>query len=354
MLSWVALPAGKGFWFCQKGNGRTVSWFPFSPHRVAALPRILVLALATWMWCASASADLVVDDFTVGNAFDLTYSTGQSVIQDGLSTAHVLDGQRSILLPTISSGSATAEFDPSGVPFQFDMLSGSAGGGNLWLIYRNQTDLSVFANEYVRVTVTNLDAGLAKGSTDHRMSLDMNVGILSRNPVTNVISASNTKVAVLNSSQPQYVFVPLGPLLSSNANPHNIYELRVDFDYVIQDVSLGVSDIRIVSPRTQLPGDFSGDGFVDAADYALWRGRVGMPSIGFANDTIGGIVGQPHYAAWRANFGNSSGSVAAQSAVVVPAPQAGQLVAGVVVLMLLCRPCCARKATAFCGSTVRS
>jgi hypothetical protein len=58
---------------------------------------------------------------------------------------------------------------------------------------------------------------------------------------------------------------------------------------------------------TGRPGDFNNDGFVDAADYVVWRKNVRT---------------QEEYKAWRANFGQTAGNGAiagANSAVPEPA-----------------------------------
>jgi hypothetical protein len=61
---------------------------------------------------------------------------------------------------------------------------------------------------------------------------------------------------------------------------------------------------------TTLPGDFNGDGDVDAADYVVWRKT--------------GINGQQGYNDWRANFGQSTGG-GASSSTTVPEPAAAFL-----------------------------
>jgi hypothetical protein len=59
----------------------------------------------------------------------------------------------------------------------------------------------------------------------------------------------------------------------------------------------------IEAPSPGLPGDFNGDGKVDAADYVVWRKTDGS---------------QAGYDDWRTNFGRTSGSGAEQSAGAVP------------------------------------
>lgn len=52
-------------------------------------------------------------------------------------------------------------------------------------------------------------------------------------------------------------------------------------------------------------GDYNNDGVVNAADYVIWR-KNETTTNALKNDGIGGTVGVPQYAEWRAQFGNSS------------------------------------------------
>ena len=54
-----------------------------------------------------------------------------------------------------------------------------------------------------------------------------------------------------------------------------------------------------------LPGDYNGDGTVDAADYVVWRKNDGT---------------QQEYSTWRAQFGQTSGSGTAAIENSVPEP----------------------------------
>lgn len=54
------------------------------------------------------------------------------------------------------------------------------------------------------------------------------------------------------------------------------------------------------------PGDYNGDGFVDAADYVVWRKTDGENQAG--------------YDAWRANFGTGNGASSALAAGTIPEP----------------------------------
>jgi hypothetical protein len=75
-------------------------------------------------------------------------------------------------------------------------------------------------------------------------------------------------------------------------------------------------------PSAGIPGDFTGDGKVDAADYVVWRKTDGT---------------QPGYNDWRANFGRTSGSgssVGSNAAVPEPGTMALMLLAAVAVVRL--------------------
>jgi hypothetical protein len=63
-----------------------------------------------------------------------------------------------------------------------------------------------------------------------------------------------------------------------------------------------------------LPGDYNGNGIVDAADYTVWRDRLGQ-SVTLANENPAaatpGLVDAEDYAFWKANFGQTLGAGAA-------------------------------------------
>lgn len=72
----------------------------------------------------------------------------------------------------------------------------------------------------------------------------------------------------------------------------------------------------------QLPGDYNGDGIVDAADYTVWRDSLGRVWPGLAADGTGdGRVDGDDLTFWRERFGNTAGGVAPLAAAV-PEPDA--------------------------------
>jgi hypothetical protein len=67
-----------------------------------------------------------------------------------------------------------------------------------------------------------------------------------------------------------------------------------------------------------VPGDYNGNGSVDAADYVVWRDNLGTSNT-LPNDPTPGMVTQADYDFWKSNFGKTAGS-AAGAASTVPEP----------------------------------
>jgi autotransporter-associated beta strand protein len=78
------------------------------------------------------------------------------------------------------------------------------------------------------------------------------------------------------------------------------------FNYSLLDTG---TLIQLVVTNIGLPGDFNGDGFVDAADYAVLRKGMGS------------TYNEEHFNEWRTNFGEDSGSGNGSNSVgTVPEP----------------------------------
>ncbi len=88
-----------------------------------------------------------------------------------------------------------------------------------------------------------------------------------------------------------------------------------------------------VEQQLDLPGDYNGDGVVNAADYTVWRDTFGQMGPALAADADGDqSVGAGDYEIWKQNFGESAelqiapvsavgtGSVTATSSSNVPEP----------------------------------
>ncbi|MGI9458292.1 MAG: DUF4465 domain-containing protein [Aeoliella sp.] len=87
------------------------------------------------------------------------------------------------------------------------------------------------------------------------------------------------------------------------------------------------------------PGDFNGDGLVDAADYSQWRDRLGQAVVvkgTGADGDFSGIIDAGDYSVWKAAFGTNYLPSAIVSAVI-PEPRTDALLGVIVVAALLTR-----------------
>lgn len=81
----------------------------------------------------------------------------------------------------------------------------------------------------------------------------------------------------------------------------------------------GRSGIALATPIPELAGDYSDNGTVDAADYALWR-KNNNTAVTLPNDATPG-TSPADYAVWRSHFGQPPGSGSGASAnAAVPEP----------------------------------
>lgn len=99
------------------------------------------------------------------------------------------------------------------------------------------------------------------------------------------------------------------------------------------DGSIQANEYVRLAYAAGLPGDFNGDGQVDAADYTVWRDTAGSTSQ-FAADANGdGKIDASDYAIWVANYGRSTSATTA-----VPEPSSIATVFAAIGLMAVC-PC---------------
>ena len=73
-----------------------------------------------------------------------------------------------------------------------------------------------------------------------------------------------------------------------------------------------------------VPGDYNGNGTVDAADYTVWRDTLGWTANLQANGNnsggSAGVINQADYTAWKINFGQPTGGGSGAGADNVPEP----------------------------------
>jgi hypothetical protein len=84
------------------------------------------------------------------------------------------------------------------------------------------------------------------------------------------------------------------------------------------NVAYGAMSVTLQVTLGMLPGDYNGDGKVNAADYVVWRKYSGTTTTLF-NDPHGGTIGALQFNTWRQNFGQTAGS-GSSSDTTVPEP----------------------------------
>jgi autotransporter-associated beta strand protein len=115
--------------------------------------------------------------------------------------------------------------------------------------------------------------------------------------------------------------------------------LNWNLSYGANFVKLAVQEATVVT----LPGDYNGDGFVNAADYVMWRDTLGSMELLDADGDGNDIVDAGDYPVWSANFGasegvgSSSNALSATAAVPEPASIALLLAAALGVIGLRTR-----------------
>jgi hypothetical protein len=68
--------------------------------------------------------------------------------------------------------------------------------------------------------------------------------------------------------------------------------------------TLSTAALPWVEEQLDLPGDYTGDGVVDAADYCAWRDTLNQTGAGLAADGSGDqVVNAEDYALWKQHFG---------------------------------------------------
>jgi hypothetical protein len=91
--------------------------------------------------------------------------------------------------------------------------------------------------------------------------------------------------------------------------------------------------LATLAAQVNVPGDYNGNGVVDAADYIVWRKHLGtmfqLPNE--VMNTSPGNVDQDDYTAWRERFGNTSGAGALVNINTSAVPEPG--IAGVVTVI---------------------
>jgi len=136
----------------------------------------------------------------------------------------------------------------------------------------------------------------------------------------NLVAAVQTQ---LNASQP-FNFALVLPSSFETSGERRIFRTPSN-----TEVSTGLANrprliIDYTAPAAGVPGDYSGDGTVDAADYTVWRdnlnGDAAQFPVGSRAPENGGVVNAADYEFWKSHFGGGLGGGAFLSGAAVPEP----------------------------------
>jgi hypothetical protein len=274
--------------------------------------------LATSLLASQAPA-VVIDDFSAGPLTAGPEIVDLDLNQDGLSTARVIGGQRDWFM--LYGGSVSVD----------------AAAGSLTLDH-DRGFFEVAILRYGKVL-----------STSEAVSLNADFTIDGHSQITlrmNRTTAGNSA----NASLPAYARLTLVTGMGTPALAGHGISVRPavsDNSFVVQfpfsefsnvdltgvdgiDLSFFFEDfasfeIDDISTSHGLPGDYNLDGTVNAADYTVWRGRVGQTTLPNRNPAASGEIGQADYDFWKAHFGETFPAAAATShwkSATVPEPTA--------------------------------
>jgi hypothetical protein len=142
---------------------------------------------------------------------------------------------------------------------------------------------------------------------------------------------ANTNAGTFNQSD-LAVHFGLGPAA-------HVDELRIEWrDGTVQYLYDVAVDQYLTVKISELPGDYNGDGIVDAADFTVWRDQLGQ-AIALTNESLTpGMVTIEDYDEWKSHFGLTAGTGSGSFAnTAVPEPATGLLVWAVVIFTMLVR-----------------
>lgn len=249
----------------------------------------------------SVRADLVVDDFSVGA---VVLNGPQTVVQSGLSLAHVVGGQRTI--------SATQSGDTVEVLANGGLQYTSHSGYGLTLTYGDINSVLI-ANP--QADGDRLVLRFSGTGTQSARLAYLHINTSATGP--NYVVPFYSELGVLGNEGSLEVLLKDFP-----ANFTHINQIVIEVDRAASTGGFTLNEMAIVGPP--LAGDFNRDGIVDAADYEAWRSKFGQrsgPALFTADGNGDRVVDVRDYVIWRDSIG-SGGTGGSNLGVAVPEPAA--------------------------------
>lgn len=103
-------------------------------------------------------------------------------------------------------------------------------------------------------------------------------------------------------------------------------EQDAEFDAFVLHLDSSLTNAELDELFALLPGDYNGDGVVDASDFTVWRDSLGQTGSGLAADGDGnGTIEAADYDVWRMNFGNGGSGAGSAANASVPEPISAML-----------------------------
>ena len=126
--------------------------------------------------------------------------------------------------------------------------------------------------------------------------------------------------------------------VANDGNANSDYGDLAGFTRVSQFISWiqDKTGLSLTQNTPILPGDYNGDGMVDAGDYTVWRDTLGKVGIGLAADgDHDNTITTGDYNVWTAHYGEAAVGSGAAASGAVPEPATGSmLLAGVATILL--------------------
>jgi hypothetical protein len=240
------------------------------------------------------------------------------------------EGNTVILADGITNGVGIFEFHSNGAngtrPIQVNrnLIINNGGSGTAGAVRSSRLELVLDAPPTVDQAGVPQDLGLFDVAfSDATGTSTTGAGLLgdffSSADASTVYTQDATVSAMYQGSTFNWTISYLGDITWADANAGVVGSIS---DSGGNDVVLkGLSSIIV---PVDLPGDFNGDGRVDAADYVVWRKSDGS---------------QPGYDEWRTNFGRTTAGASAglSSSSAVPEPAAIQLLLAALAAGLISR-----------------
>lgn len=165
---------------------------------------------------------------------------------------------------------------------------------------------SNFPINLIGYSIESESGSLQSGNSDWSSLKDQGLsGWQEAAPTANALSeliASGTQTLALSPGQ-SYL---LGDLFD---NVSGVRDLELEF-ILAGDTVQRLGAISYDAIAANVLGDYSGNGIVDAADYTLWREKLGAPAGSLANrdPSNSGVINAADYTYWKSRFGATSGA----------------------------------------------